>query len=598
MTGRPAPGKASTASSLRQFVSDFAAFAGKKAANAAVAMTLAALFEGIGLALIVPLISVVMGTPSGRLSETANAVFHFFGLRQPFGQLALLLGLFGALMIVRAVVVSFRDRIVADLRIGFSEAQRLRLAERLAGAQWSQIARLQHARVVQAIAGDVQRIAAIATLLLQGVVAAVMLVSQCVLVFLLAPLLAVLMVGLLAVGSIALVSFVRRARTFGQRSGRANLALMESATQFLGGLKLAMSQNLQAGFIAEFRATLQDLARRQIDFTRDQSRHRIVLSTATGLIGVAVVLVGYGAFAIDAPTLITLVVVMTRMSGPVGQVQQSVQQLANVLPAYEMVRELEAELTAMAGEPPSGTQAAPLADEPIVFEHVSFHHAEADDRSDLPRGIDDVDLVIAPGECVGIGGPSGAGKTTLADLLVGLYSPQRGRITVGGVVLNGSVLNGWRERVGYVSQDPFLFHDTVRRNLAWANPQASEADVWDALRFAGADGVVRRMAQGLDTMLGERGILVSGGERQRIALARAILRKPHVLVLDEATSAVDVAGEREIFTRLRSLAPRLTTVIIAHRAESLMLCDRILHMEAGRCVEVGRQPVASGRAAR
>jgi len=150
------------------------------------------------------------------------------------------------------------------------------------------------------------------------------------------------------------------------------------------------------------------------------------------------------------------------------------------------------------------------------------------------------------------------------------------------VPLQGDAVAGWRERVSYVSQDPFLFHDTIRRNLAWARPQASEAEMWAALALAGADALVRRMEQGLDTVVGERGALVSGGERQRIALARAVLRRPRLLVLDEATSAIDVAGERGILARLRALKPRPTIVVIAHRAESLGGCDRVVRLQDGR----------------
>jgi ATP-binding cassette subfamily C protein len=137
--------------------------------------------------------------------------------------------------------------------------------------------------------------------------------------------------------------------------------------------------------------------------------------------------------------------------------------------------------------------------------------------------------------------------------------------------------------VAYVAQDAFLFHERVRRNLAWVRPDVTEAEMWSALeRVDGAENV-RRMERGLDTALGERGALLSGGERQRIALARAILRRPQLLVLDEATSAIDVDGERIVLERLCGLHPRPTIVLIAHRAESLALCDRILRFEAGYC---------------
>jgi ABC-type multidrug transport system fused ATPase/permease subunit len=584
------------AASLRDFFRDFTSFAGRRGITAALLVAIGAVLEALSLVLLVPLISLAIGSdlPSGRLGRAAAAAFGLFSVETPLGRLALLLGIFSVLIIARAVVLSVRDVTVAELQTGFVEALRLRIAECLVAAQWDQVARLRHARITHLMSGDIQRIGFMTQLFLQCAVSCAMLLAQCALVLALAPIFATLALGFLILGAVVFLPIVRRAQVLGGIMTNANLSLLDAPAQFLGGLKLAMSQNLQARFIDEFRQSLHELTRRQIDYIRQQTRVRIVLTTLPALAAGLLVLIGFGAFHLAPAALIALVVIITRMVGPVAQIQQAVQQLAHALPAYEKARELEGELATIPHHRGAQAGAQALPEGAIKAENVSFRHT-SDDGS--VRGVQGVSLTIEPGEIAGITGPSGAGKTTFADILVGLYSPQQGRISIAGTALEGSMLAAWRDRVGYISQDPFLFHDTIRRNLSWANPQASEKDIWDVLALVGAADLLCGMEHGLDTVVGERGTLVSGGERQRIAVARAILRKPRLLVLDEATGAIDVESERKIFASLRALRPRPTIVIIAHRAESLELCERVFRFEAGRCVNEGTAERGPGRVA-
>ncbi|MDB5704466.1 MAG: transporter ATP-binding protein, partial [Sphingomonas bacterium] len=197
-------------------------------------------------------------------------------------------------------------------------------------------------------------------------------------------------------------------------------------------------------------------------------------------------------------------------------------------------------------------------------------------------GLQAADLTIEPGAFIGITGPSGAGKTTLIELLTTLQEPQTGRMTIGGEPLDDALRAGWRESLAYVPQEGFLFNDTVRRNLTWGTSDIEEPAIWRALALAGAEEIVRRLPEGLESMVGERGSALSGGERQRLAIARALLRDPRLLVLDEAANAIDAAGEAALLERLANLDPRPTIIMISHRAESLVRCDRVITIELGR----------------
>ena len=573
-----------------RFVRDFARFAGRTGVLAVIFVGLGAALEGVGLVLLIPILAVAIktGAKDNWALKIAFEMFDLLGLHSPLQRLALLLASFAVLMILRAVVISVRDVTLSKLQIGFIEAQRLTFTQRLAAARWDVVARLRHSRIVHLMGGDIQKIGSATNILIQGGISIVMLVFQCVLIFSLSPTFAVITLGLLLIIAITFAPVLRRAFTTGNYVTGANLSLMNNTVQFLNGLKLAVSQNLQGGFVAEFERTLGELTARQIDISRHQTNRRLVLSTLSAFVGAVVVLVGFGLMNLQPAVLMTVLFLLVRINGPATQLQQNAQIFVQCLPAYGKLRELDDELAAAASVETDSARATTLPrDGKIVFRDVGFQYGDVDELNRSTATLRGLDLTIDPGAVLGVTGPSGAGKTTFADLLAGLFPPWTGEICVGGVPLSADVLSHWRDQISYVSQDPFLFHDTIRHNLMWGAPQSTEEDLWSALRLAGAEGLVRGMDQGLETVVGERGTLVSGGERQRLAMARAVLRKPRLLILDEATNAIDIVGERRLLEQLSALNPRPTVVVIAHRVESLSLCDRVLVLEDGCFGSVG-----------
>lgn len=571
-----------------EFIGDFVRYSGRKGITTGLLVALGASLEGVGLLLLVPILAIVLDTSekTGRLAWAASYVLRIAGTHSRFEKLALLLSLFTALLIFRALMAAKRDVALAELQAGFVEYIRSNVAKALAAARWDHVARLRHARITHVMSSGIQNVGGAANFFLQCIVSLTLIVSQWILALILSPLLALLAFILLACGGVALGLILRRARMHGLSLTESNLTLLHSTTQFLGGMKLAMSQNLQRGFVAEFVRTLAGQTNRQVSYARLRSNATVVTASITALAASLIVLVGLSVMDVEPSLLFAMLYLFARMTGPMLQLQQGAQLFAVGLPEYEKIKELQTELAAARSPMAMRENRGEISDARIDLNNVTFMYPNDRHADRAAPILRNVNLSIAAGSMVGVFGPSGEGKTTFVDLLVGLLPPWSGEIRIGNMPLCDAMLPTWRDHVSYVAQDPFLLHDTVRRNLTWAAPKATDDELWSVLHIVGADGLVRRMTNTLDTVVGERGMLVSGGERQRLALARAILRLPRLLILDEATNALDQESERMIIRRLRDLVPRPTVIMIAHRIESVRLCERILRLEAGQFVEI------------
>jgi ATP-binding cassette subfamily C protein len=554
----------------------FAGYAGWRSFRVGLLVAAAAVLDGFGVLLLVPILSVVVeagagGAHSGLVSRTLRGL----GAVEPMQQLALLVAVFVAVSILRGITLYARDMALGNLQTGFIVSERNRAMQALAGAPWNRVVGLRHAKVTNVITNEITRLSSASYFMVQGIVLTAMLVIQTGIAFSLAPTLAALAVGLLALGGVAFLMTQGATRQLGSSVVAAGQAMMANAAGLLSGLKTAVAQNAQASFVAEFETIQRNIREYQLQFQRRQARGRMIFAFVTSLLGAVVVLAGFGLMQITPAVLITLVLVFGRMSGPAMQLYQAGQQFVFALPSFESVRGLEAELRG--NDTGSGAAPAPPPPGPIEVIDASYAHPGG-------RGVRGATLTIPAGAFVGFAGASGAGKTTLVDMIAGLLTPQSGEVRVGGAPLEGGVLAGWGDSIAYVSQEGFLFHDTARRNLTWSNPDASDSAIAEALALAGATDIVARMEHGLETVIGERGTLLSGGERQRLGLARAFLRKPRLLVLDEAANAIDAPAEAALLDRLAALTPRPTILMISHREESLKWCDRIVRVEDGAVI--------------
>ncbi len=555
---------------------DLMAFGGRRTVFAIVLMIGAGLLESISLAFLVPLFAVLTSP------DDSGFVARMFALVLPTSastttKLALILLLFVAVMILRTFVTTLRDRRIGLLQMEYSEQLQVRLFEGLAHARWQDIEGLKHARITQALGPGMARVTSAAQLLLQGSVQLAMLVAQWLMTLLIAPAVALIFLLIGIIGAVPLMRALGGSSALGRQMSSGSLSLVHTTSQLLGGLKLSFAQNMQPAFVDEYATVARELKNRRYAFLRGQSMVRALLTLGAAVTGALLLFIGFVLGTPVAP-LLAAFAIFARMNAAGVTFISCVVQLANNAPAHDDLMSLFRELEGERGVPLRKPKGSLSPMQTVEFDHVTF-------GSETERRLSELNVVLHGGEILGVTGASGAGKTTFLDAVTGLIVPDAGSIRHNGRPMDARMAQLWRDKISYVPQESFLLNETVRKNLTWGRKELPDDVLWDTLALVRMDGVVRRSAEGLDTQVSERGIRFSGGERQRIALARALLRDPEVLILDEATSAIDMDTEVAIFGRLSAAKPELTIIVVAHRPSTLAMCDRIIRLEEGRLVE-------------
>ena len=543
-----------------------------------VLMGLVALTEGAGLLILLPLLAlagVTGGAPSagGVWGKITPYVPHSLG---------------GALLVYIAIVAARAvleyAESVASIRVQVEVTRNLRerLYRALVRARWETIAPLRGARLAHVLTAELERVSLTTNQLLSGSLQLLIALVYALAAVTLSPALALVA----AVGALLLLLPARRqqreARRAGDKLTTLGAELFAGATEEVATLKVAKSAGIAERMADRFTERARTLGEALLDAHRRYRASSAFLTVGAAAALAIVVYVAVSRLHLAPASLLLLLLVCGRLVPRIASVQSSFLLTARTLPAAEAVQGLLDELEA-AAESTERTPSAPLAlMRSIELRDVTYRYPGA-----ASPALRDVTLTIPAGRVTALVGSSGAGKSTLADLVLLLATSEQGELVVDGEPLVAERRDAWRASVGYVPQETHLFHDTIRENVRWVAPNASDDEVLDALRMAGASTLLARLPNGLDTKIGDRGTLLSGGERQRLALARALLRRPRLLVLDEATSALDPESERAIRQTIASLTPAVTVLTITHRLTTARQADHVVVLDQGAVVAEG-----------
>lgn len=551
--------------------------------------------EGISIYLLVPMLAVI-GLFEASISNVFPLNVLVKGLEQlPFTlNLPFILVLYFMLLTGQAVLQRYQTILNTEIQQNFIRYLRVETYESLIKAKWEYYLEKRKSDFNYILTTEISRVGIGTHGIIQLIGIVFFTIVQVTLAFLLSPSLTLVVMVCGAVIAIYMRKFVKGSKVLGKETTELMSNYFGGISEQFNGMKDMKSNRLESSFNEWFQSMSNRIHHNVMKLVKLNSKSTFIYRVAAGLLIIFFVYVSFSFIKVPPEKMILVILIFSRLWPKFSSIQSSIEQIVTMFPALNHLLKVQKEcrkeqewdfsqMEELSSKPSFHLESA------IECKNVSYRYKQAQDN----WALSNINIAFPKNKTTAIVGPSGAGKTTLVDIVMGLLQPEEGKVFVNGEPLTEQTVLGYRSTISYVAQEPFLFHSSIRENLQMVAPHASELDLWNALTFAAADEFVRKMPQGLDTIIGDRGIRLSGGERQRLILARAILRKPTILVLDEATSALDSENERKIQQAIDRLKGTMTIIVIAHRLSTIRNADQVVVLEGGRVIQAGEYGVLS-----
>jgi len=536
------------------------------------------LTEGAGILMLVPMLGLInLDVQQGSMGQLNESVTSLLTRMNIEPTLTFVLVIFLILMGMRVILFRWEQISMGGVQLVFARNLRQSLFEFITHSNWLFYSKKRSSDFLTGLTSQVDRSGEAVYFLLNLVGNSILLSVYLLFAFQLSFKVSILVL-VSGVGLIALLKKRNRvADDIGKEITKASQKLYSASMEYLGGMKTAKVYNSYTKNIKSYSALCDLYSNQEMKVTREYAFAKTLFNMGSVCILSLILYLSLEVFSFSTAGVLLLIYLFARIMPLFSSIQSCLQEFFNLSASFEFVKKLMNECVMAKEKKPRNSKNIFLTDS-IRFESVSFRYSE---DSGSFWNLKNINMAIKVGKITVLTGASGSGKSTLADLMMGLIQPDSGSIKIDSTSLDVESVASWQKQIGYVTQETFFFHDTLRANLLWANPDVTKSQLIEVLKLTASDEIVQRLPKGLDSVIGDRGGLLSGGERQRLALARALLRKPTILILDEATSALDAENESKILKTLEAYKERLTIIVVSHRKSILKYADEVLILKNG-----------------